>query len=131
MEGKQQRPSRWSRLAGFCWRVGRTAAIDLAAALVVWLVVSLFRGFRSPVDLIMLFSLPLFGLAVLPVFFDVGRMISVPVRAMRKSEDETIQDLMAHVRKESDKGMSQTFQFAAAGLVVVAVGFALAVTIGA
>ncbi len=131
MEGKRQLPTRWARFVDFCWRVGRTAAIDLAAALAVWLVVSLFRGFRSPVDLIMLFSLPLFGLAVLPVFFDVGRMISVPVKAMRKSEGETIQDLMAHVREKSDKGVSQTFQFATAGLVVVAVGFVLAVTIGA
>jgi hypothetical protein len=111
-----------ARLLDFSWKVLIAAAVGTALSLGYWVVASLVRGqWNSPAGAFLLGGAGLFMIAILPFLFDLGRTVSLPVRVWRERRD--VRELLAEDRPQSEAGISQTFLFFAAGLILMLLSF--------
>ena len=75
----------------------------------------------SPAGAFLLGGAGLFMIAILPFLFDLGRTVSLPVRVWREKRD--VRELLEQDRPQSEAGISQTFLFFAAGLILMLLSF--------
>jgi hypothetical protein len=110
------------RILEFSRKVLVAAGIGAGLSLAYWIVASLLRGeWNSPAGAFLLGGAGLFAIAILPFLFDLGRTASLPVRVWRQKKD--VRELLEEDRPQSEAGISQTFLFFAAGLVLMLLSF--------
>jgi hypothetical protein len=119
---EQRRGRLWRQLLDFCKNVILVAGIDVGLSLAIWYVVGLFEARSgSPSGALLLGALVLFFLAMLPFFFDLGRSLSIPVRVWLQKR--SAREILEADRPRSEAGISLTFLFFAAGVVVLLLSF--------
>jgi hypothetical protein len=113
-----QGPGRRERVLAFLRMVVVLLGINLGLALLVWFAISLFqREFVSLSGVLFWAALPYFVLAALLILIDAGASITVPVQVLRDREDKGW--VLNRARRRSEKGMSYTFSFFSAGVVML------------
>jgi hypothetical protein len=106
----------------FCKRTLLIAGSAAALSLAIWAAISLIRGrWGSPVGALLLAGLVLFVLAMLPFFFDVGSTLAIPLRVWLQRKDA--KQLLAEDRPRSEAGISLTFLFFWAGVLLLLLSF--------
>ena len=119
---QQDEKSTMARVLEFARKVLVVAGVGTGLSLAYWVVASLVRGeWNSPAGAFLLGGAGLFAIAILPFLFDLGRTASLPVRVWRQKRD--VRDLLEEDRPQSEAGISQTFLFFAAGLVLMLLSF--------
>ena len=113
-----QELGRRERVLGFLRMLVVLLGINLGLALLVWLAISLFQGeFVSLSGVLFWAALPYFVLAALLILIDAGASITVPVQVLREKEDRSW--VLDPARRRSEKGMSLTFAFFSAGVLML------------
>lgn len=112
----------WPPFLVFCKKVLLVATIAAGLSLAIWAAVSLFEGrWASPAGALLLGALVLFVLAMLPFFFDVGSTLVIPLRVLIQKKGA--RELMEEDRPRSETGISLTFLFFTAGVVLLLLSF--------
>ncbi len=110
------------RLLKFCRRTLLIAGSAAILSLAFWAAISLLEGYwGSPAGALLLGGLVLFVLAMLPFFFDLGSTLAIPLRVWLQKKGA--RQLLAEDRPRSEAGMSLTFMFSVAGLLLLLLSF--------
>jgi hypothetical protein len=110
------------RFLDFGKKVFLVTGIASGLSLAIWAVVSLLEGRRgSPAGALLLGALALFVLAMLPFFFDLVSTLMIPLRAWIQKRGA--RELLVADRPRSETGISLTFRFFSAGLVLMLLSF--------
>jgi hypothetical protein len=119
-EGSPSGP--WAQFLHFCKRVAVAVGFITSLTLVLWAVTSMLEGaFGSPAGALLLGAAFSFVLAVLPFFYDILATLALPLRVI--IQKKTARELLQQDRPRSETGISLTFVFFVAGLVLLLLSF--------
>ena len=111
-----------SRVFEFCKRTLLIAGSAATLSLALWAAISFLEGYwGSPAGALLLAGLVLFVLAMLPFFFDLGSTLAIPLRVWLQKKGA--RQLLAEDRPRSEAGISLTFMFSVAGLLLLLLSF--------
>jgi hypothetical protein len=111
-----------SRLLDFCKKTFLITGFAATLSLAIWTAISLIeRHWGSPAGALLLAGLALFVLAMLPFFFDLGSTLAIPLRVWLQKKGA--RQLLAEDRPRSEAGISLTFMFFLAGVLLLLLSF--------
>ena len=118
--GRQE--SALTRFLDFCKKTFSIAGVAAGLSLAIWAAISLFEGhWGSPAGVLLLAGLVLFVLAMVPFFFDMGSTLAIPLRVWLQKKGA--RQLLAQDRPRSEAGISLTFRFFVAGVLLLLLSF--------